>query len=123
MDIVLTPCYHTTRHWRLRSAMRNAKAKPPPKATKVQLRLRPAEKALLARAAAVRRTTLTSFLLEHAFQAAQQVLADQVHFTLPPGRWKAFCEALDAPPREIPALAQLLQQASRLDGPCNPPAP
>jgi uncharacterized protein (DUF1778 family) len=87
------------------------------KATKVQLRLRPAEKALIARAAALRRTSLSQFMVEHACQAAQQVLADQVQFTLPAGRWKAFCQALDAPPRVIPALAQLVAQPGVFDGP------
>jgi uncharacterized protein (DUF1778 family) len=93
--------------------------KPPPKATKIQLRLRPAEKGVIARAAELRRTTLSQFMLENAYQAAQQVLAEQAHFVLPPERWKAFCEALDAPPRDIPALRQLLTEKSVLDGPGN----
>jgi uncharacterized protein (DUF1778 family) len=97
-----------------------ARSKPKPdvatKATKVQLRLRPAEKAVLARAAQLRRTTLSNFMLEHAYQAAQQVLADQVHFTLPPERWQAFCKALDTPPRKIPALAKLFTETSPFDG-------
>ena len=29
---------------------------------------------------------------------------DQVLFALPPERWQSFCDALDAAPREIPAL-------------------
>lgn len=41
--------------------------------------------------------------------------ADQAHFTLPPDRWQAFCEALDAPPRDIPALRQLLTEGSLFD--------
>ncbi|MBI1914712.1 MAG: DUF1778 domain-containing protein [Planctomycetes bacterium] len=86
------------------------------KATKVQLRLRPAEKAVIARAAELRQTTLSKFMLENAYQAAQQVLAEQVHFSLPPGRWKAFCQALDAPPRKIPALEQLLTEQGVFDG-------
>jgi uncharacterized protein (DUF1778 family) len=91
--------------------------KPSPKATKVQLRLRPAEKAVIARAAHLRQTTLSKFMLDNAYQAAQQVLADQVHFTLSPERWKAFCQALDAPPRPIPALQQLLTEEGVFDGP------
>src|SRR5579859_7292391 len=86
------------------------------KATKVQLRLRPAQKALIAQAAALRQTTLSNFVLEHACQAAQQVVADQVHFVLPAGRWKAFCAALDAPPRKIPALKKLLTEEGVFDG-------
>jgi hypothetical protein len=41
-------------------------------------------------------------------------LADQVHYTLPPPRWEAFCRALDAPPRELPALRRLLTERSVL---------
>ena len=41
---------------------------------------------------------------------------DQVLFVLPPDRWQTFCDALDAAPREIPALRKLLTEASLLDG-------
>ncbi len=41
---------------------------------------------------------------------------DQAHFVLPPDRWEEFCDALDAPPRDIPALRKLLTEASVLDG-------
>jgi uncharacterized protein (DUF1778 family) len=88
----------------------------PAKATKIQLRLRADEKALIVRAAKLRQTTVSKFLLEHACQAAQQVLADQTHFTLPPERWRAFCKALDAPPRSIPALKKLLTEEGVFDG-------
>jgi|SRR6516164_1156941 predicted DNA-binding antitoxin AbrB/MazE fold protein len=40
---------------------------------------------------------------------------DQAHFTLPPERWQAFCDALDAPPRDIPALRKLLTETSLFD--------
>ena len=42
--------------------------------------------------------------------------SEQVLFVLPPDRWQAFCDALDAPAREIPALRKLLTEASVLDG-------
>jgi predicted DNA-binding antitoxin AbrB/MazE fold protein len=42
--------------------------------------------------------------------------ADRVHFAVPPDRWQAFCEALDAPPKDIPALRRLLTEASLFDG-------
>jgi len=71
-----------------------------------------AEKAVLIRAAKLRQTSLNKFILENACQAAQQVLAEQMHFTLPPERWQAFCDALDAPPRQIPALKKLLAEDS-----------
>ena len=40
---------------------------------------------------------------------------DQSHYTLPPDRWQAFCDALDAPPRDLPALRKLLTEASLFD--------
>src|SRR2546425_12519485 len=98
--------------------MRKTKSKPASslKATKVQLRLRPDQKAVLARAAALRQTSLSNFMLEHAYEAAQQVLAEQVDIVMPAAEWEAFCKALDAPPRTIPALRKLLTEASIFDG-------
>jgi uncharacterized protein (DUF1778 family) len=87
------------------------------KATKVQLRLRPDQKAVLARAARLRQTSLSNFMLEHAYEAAQQVLAEQLDIVLTPAEWQSFCKALDAPPREIPALKKLLTEAGVFDGP------
>jgi len=87
------------------------------KATKVQLRLRPAQKAVLARAAELRHTSLSNFMLEHAWEAAQHVLAEQVDIVMPPEEWEAFRKALDAPPRRIPALKKLLTEPGIFDGP------
>jgi predicted DNA-binding antitoxin AbrB/MazE fold protein len=42
-------------------------------------------------------------------------VGDQVLFALPPERWQSFCDALDAAPREIPALQKLLTEASVFD--------
>ena len=39
----------------------------------------------------------------------------QSNFVLPPERWEAFCQALDAPPREIPARRRLFTEQSVLD--------
>ena len=86
------------------------------KESKVQLRLRPSQKEVIAQAARLKQTTLTGFVVEHAVSAAQQVLADQVHFELSPERWEAFCSALDRPPKEIPALRKLLTEKSAVHG-------
>ncbi len=86
------------------------------RATKVQLRLRPDQKAVLVRAAQLRHTSLSGFMLEHAYEAAQQVLAEQVEIVMPPAEWAAFYTALDAPPRALPALRKLLTEASVFDG-------
>jgi uncharacterized protein (DUF1778 family) len=97
--------------------MGKTKPKPPAtaKATKVQLRLRPAQKAVLAKAAALRHTSLSNFMLEHACEAAQQVLAEQTDIILSPVAWRAFVKALDARPRHLPALKKLLTEPSVFD--------
>ena len=41
---------------------------------------------------------------------------DELPFRMPPDRWQAFCDALDAPPKDIPALRKLLTEASLFDG-------
>jgi uncharacterized protein (DUF1778 family) len=89
------------------------------KPTRVQLRLPPEERAVIARAAELRQTSLSQFVLEHAYQAAQQVLAEELHFVLPAERWEVFCRALDAPPHEIPALKQLFTETGVFDEPGN----
>jgi uncharacterized protein (DUF1778 family) len=86
----------------------NPREKLPLRESKVQLRLRPAQKEMIAHAAQIKQTTLTAFMVEHALSAAQQVLADQLHFELSQRRWKAFCAALDRPPKSLPALRRLL---------------
>lgn len=83
----------------------------------VQLRLRPAQKAMLLRAAEVRRTTLSNFMLQQACEAAEQVLAEQTDIVMSPAEWKTFCQALDARPRVLPALNELLSKPSVFDGP------
>jgi uncharacterized protein (DUF1778 family) len=93
-----------------------SKSKTSVKASKVQLRLRPDQKAVLTRAAELSQTSLSNFMLEHACEAAQLVLAEQVDIVMPPAEWKAFCEAIDAPPRSIPALKKLLTEATVFDG-------
>lgn len=47
---------------------------------------------------------------------------DRSRFVLPPDRWQTFCDALDAPPRDIPALRRLLTEASVFDGKADPAA-
>ncbi|BDC47968.1 hypothetical protein F183_A02840 [Bryobacterales bacterium F-183] len=79
--------------------------------------MRPLQKDVIARAAELKQTTVTNFMVEQAFQAAQQILADQTHFYLSPEKWEEFCAALDAPPKKKPRLKKLLTQPSVFDEP------
>jgi predicted DNA-binding antitoxin AbrB/MazE fold protein len=47
--------------------------------------------------------------------AGTAAAVDAAHFALPPERWQAFCDALDAPLRDIPALRKLLTGVSLFD--------
>lgn len=82
----------------------------------VQLRLRPSQKQLLTRAAAARQVSVSAFMLEHACDAAQRVLAEESVIVMSAGQWSAFQKALDAPPRPIATLRKLMKEPSVFDG-------
>src|ERR1700686_3608565 len=75
---------------------------------RVVLRMPPAAKRPLQRAAAVANKTLTEFLLDSGLNAALDTLADRRVFQLDEKRWDAFMAALDAPPKRNPKLRKLL---------------
>ena len=79
---------------------------------KLDLRLSPEAKQKLQSAAESAGQTVSEFVLESALVRADETLADRTRFGLDADRWKAFLEALDAPPREIPRLGRLLQEPS-----------
>src|SRR5271166_6507993 len=79
---------------------------------KLDLRLSPEAKHKLQIAAQSAGRTVSEFVLESALVRADEALADRTHFGLDAERWKAFMEALDAPPRELSRLGRLLQEPS-----------
>src|ERR1019366_2797714 len=82
---------------------------------KLDLRLSKAAKQTLRAAAAVKRRSVSDFVLESALERAEETLADRKHFGLDGERWAAFMAALDAPPREHPRLRKLLTTRSVFD--------
>lgn len=83
---------------------------------KLDLRLTPEAKRTLAAAAQVERRTLSDFVLESALGRAEEALADRRAFQLDPGKWEAFIAALDARPRDLPALRKLLSEPGIFSG-------
>src|SRR5579863_2274358 len=77
---------------------------------KLDLRLTPEAKKKLQTAAETAGRTVSEFVLESALVRAEETLADRARFGLDADRWKAFLEALDAPPRELPRLSRLLHE-------------
>lgn len=80
------------------------------------MRISPMQKAVIARAAKLRRTTITDFVIENAFDAASKAVAEETHFQMTPAQFKKFCRALDAPPaKNLQAILRLLNEPSVLD--------
>ena len=82
---------------------------------KLDLRLTPAAKQVLQRAAAATARSVSEFVLESALARAEETLPDRQRFELDAEQWAAFQAALDAPPRPLPGLAELLRAPSVFD--------
>ncbi|RJP28474.1 MAG: DUF1778 domain-containing protein [Candidatus Omnitrophota bacterium] len=78
----------------------------------LNIRINEHQKDLISQAATLRKLSLSEFVIENAYDAATQVLADKTQFVLSPEKWEEFCDALDAPPKSIPALKELLNKPS-----------
>ena len=85
------------------------------KASRFSIRASATQKRVIAEAARIKDTTISDFVLEQWLTAPQQVIADQLQFRLAKKQWKEFCDALDAPPRTIPALRRLLTKPGLFD--------
>lgn len=82
---------------------------------KLDLRLTPAAKQMLQTAAAATARSVSEFVLESALARAEETLPDRQRFGLDAERWAVFQAALDAPPRPLPRLAELLREPSVFD--------
>lgn len=83
--------------------------------TRLSLRTTQAKKRLLESAAARQDVTVSDFVLESACEKAEDILAEEKHFTLPAEKWKAFTDALDRPVQIKPRLKKLLTEPSLLE--------
>jgi uncharacterized protein (DUF1778 family) len=82
---------------------------------KLDLRLTRSAKRTLQAAAEASRRSVSEFVLESALARADEALADRQTFSLNSTQWKAFLAALDAPPRPLPRLKQLLKEPGFFD--------
>ncbi len=85
------------------------------RATNLNIRVTPQQKQVIAQAAELKQTTVSNFVLEQAYEAAQNVVLEQRHLILSGDQWKVFCDALEAAPREYPRLRKLLTEPSVFD--------
>lgn len=89
---------------------------PETKPARLNIRVSRHEKEVLTKAAKLSNTTVSNFVLQKAYAEAQAVLAEQNRFHLPESKWQAFCDALDAPPKNIAELQALLTEPGVFDG-------
>jgi uncharacterized protein (DUF1778 family) len=94
---------------------RSARAKRPARSQKLDLRLTPQAKRRIQAAAQVQNKSVTDFVVESALSTADVLLADQRGIRLNAKQWKAFMEALDAPPAYHERLERLLREPSVFD--------
>ncbi|WP_297082839.1 DUF1778 domain-containing protein [uncultured Demequina sp.] len=80
--------------------------------SQIQVRVSSTDKEFIRLAAEASGQDLSSFVLQHAKAAADQVLAERSTFTLSDEDYDAFVERLDAPARVLPGLQHLLSRPS-----------
>ncbi|MGK5093066.1 DUF1778 domain-containing protein [Deltaproteobacteria bacterium TL4] len=86
-----------------------------PKTTRLNIRANTDQKKLLSQAAQIKNTTVSDFVLENACETAYEILAQKNHFVLSEEEWSTFCDALDAPPKDISGLKKLLMEPGVFD--------
>ena len=76
---------------------------------RINLRTSPEAKALIERAAAIMGSTVSSFMLQNAYEAASRLVAQQETITLSNRDRDLFLKALDKPARPTKALIDLMR--------------
>lgn len=85
---------------------------PAAKNQRFNVRVSAREKAVVEQAARLSRMSSSEFMLRAVVSSAEEVLAEQTQFALPPRQWAAFVEALDRPARSVPALRRAASRQS-----------
>lgn len=80
------------------------------RSARLGLRATPEQETVLRRAAEVAHKSLTDFILDAAYQAAEQTLLDQRLFLVSGNQYQAFLEMLDRPESDNPGLADLFSR-------------
>ena len=76
--------------------------------TRINLRASPEAKALIERAAALMGTTVSSFMLQNAYDAARRVVAESDTLTLSQNAFDEFVAACEKPAKPTKALRDLM---------------
>lgn len=82
----------------------------PARSARLGLRATPAQEAVLRRAAEVAHKSLTDFILDAAYQAAEHTLLDQRLFMVSGSQYQALLDMLERPESDNPGLADLFSR-------------
>jgi uncharacterized protein (DUF1778 family) len=85
------------------------------RSARLGLRATPEQEAVLRRAAEVAHKSLTDFILDAAYQAAEQTLLDQRFFMVSGHQYQALLDMLDQPESDNPGLADLFSRRPAWD--------
>ncbi len=85
------------------------------KSTNINIRVAPAQRDLIDRAAQAVGKSRTEFILDVATREAEHTLLDQRLFLLDDTQWNAFIAALEAPAKPTAALRTLLTTTAPWD--------
>lgn len=77
--------------------------------TRIEMRCDPAEKAILAKAAALKGMKMTPFVLELALECARQVIEESERIAVDETSYNRVLELLDNPPKPTKALRDALR--------------
>ncbi len=80
----------------------------PGESARINLRTSPEAKALIERAAAIMGATVSSFMLQNAYEAARRIVADKDTLVLSQEAFEAFVATCEKPPRPTKALRKLM---------------
>lgn len=75
---------------------------------RINLRTSHEAKALIERAAAIMGSTVSSFMLQNAYEAARRIVADKDSLLLSPAAFEAFVATCEQPPEPTQALVDLM---------------
>jgi uncharacterized protein (DUF1778 family) len=78
------------------------------KSMQLNMRVQPAQRDVIARAAKIRHKSMTDFVIDAATEAAEDVLLNQRAFMVEDDQFEALVRAMDSPVSENPALQRTL---------------
>jgi uncharacterized protein (DUF1778 family) len=80
----------------------------PAESARINLRTSPEAKALIERAASIMGSTVSSFMLQNAYEAASRIVANNDTLTLSQNAFDTFISSCENPPRPTDALRKLM---------------